>query len=76
MLSSIEGDHFEVNWGFDLNIGVGKYTLSVALHRGPDHTVECLHWKDSAIQFEVLGILGNTFAGICRLEPTFNIEHK
>ncbi len=75
-LSSNINQCFEVDWTFDLNIGVGGYTLSVALHRGPDHTVECLHWKDSVIQFEVLGVNGNVFAGICRLEPKFNINYK
>lgn len=75
-LSSNTNQLFDVDWTFDLNIGVGNYTLSVALHRGPDHTVECLHWKDSAIQFEVLGVSGNVFAGICRLEPKFNINYK
>tara|TARA_E500000178_G_scaffold356295_1_gene433052 strand:+ start:19899 stop:21092 length:1194 start_codon:yes stop_codon:yes gene_type:complete len=73
-LSPKKGAALDVDWNFDLNIGVGGYSLSVALHRGPDHTVECLHWQDAAMMFEITGFSGNAFAGLCRLEPTFNVQ--
>ena len=53
-----------------MNLGPGKYTLSVALHVGPDHTVECLHWEDATLEFEVAGIIGNNFVGLCKLDPS------
>ena len=61
---------FQANWSFVMNLGPGKYTLSVALHVGPDHTVECLHWEDATLEFEVAGIIGNNFVGLCKLDPS------
>ena len=64
---------FQVKWSFCMNLGPGKYTLTTALHIGPDHTVECLHWEDSTLEFEVAGILGPNFIGFCKLDPLINI---
>ncbi|SHO80674.1 Teichoic acid export ATP-binding protein TagH [hydrothermal vent metagenome] len=52
-----------------LNIGVGKYTITVAIHSRDTHLENCLHWLDNACSFEVAGTMGNVFTGICRLEP-------
>ncbi|OUW01410.1 MAG: hypothetical protein CBD16_05580 [Betaproteobacteria bacterium TMED156] len=60
-------------WNFVMNVGPGKYTLVTALHVGPDHTVECLHWKDATLEFEVAGINGPNFIGLCKLEPALEI---
>ena len=59
-----------------MNLGPGKYTLTTALHIGPDHTVECLHWKDATIQFEVAGVVGDNFTGLCRLTPSLKINRN
>jgi lipopolysaccharide transport system ATP-binding protein len=54
---------------FDLafDLGPGSYTLTVALHTGDSHVERCLHWKDRAAEFEIAGIRGEHFVGICRL---------
>ncbi len=64
---------FEANWDFIMNLGPGKYTLTVALHVGPDHTVECLHWDDATLEFEVAGIIGSNFVGLCKLDPSLTV---
>tara|TARA_B100001094_G_C18147925_1_gene781936 strand:- start:461 stop:1690 length:1230 start_codon:yes stop_codon:yes gene_type:complete len=61
---------FQANWDFIMNLGPGKYTLTAALHVGPDHTVECLHWEDATLEFEVAGVLGPNFVGLCKLDPS------
>ena len=61
---------FQANWQFIMNLGPGKYTLTAALHVGPDHTVECLHWEDATLEFEVAGVLGPNFVGMCKLDPS------
>jgi lipopolysaccharide transport system ATP-binding protein len=61
---------FQANWSFVMNLGPGKYTLTLALHVGPDHTVECLHWEDATLEFEVAGVLGPNFVGLCKLDPS------
>ncbi len=68
------GDKFDVNWEFNLNLGLGKYTVTAAIHTGPDHTKECLHWADSICGFEVAELGSKQFIGLCRLEPSLKIE--
>jgi lipopolysaccharide transport system ATP-binding protein len=37
------------------------------------HLENCLHWLDYACNFEVAGLLGDIFTGICRLEPKIDL---
>ncbi len=68
------GDLLDILWDFNLNLGLGKYTLTVALHLGPDHTVECLHWADAICSFDISEFDGSKFIGICSLKPTLVIN--
>jgi len=52
-----------------LNIGVGKYSITTAIHSNENHLDNCSHWLDHASNFEVVGIKGNLFIGVCKLEP-------
>jgi lipopolysaccharide transport system ATP-binding protein len=69
-IPSFANEMFQANWSFVMNLGPGKYTLTLALHVGPDHTVECLHWEDATLEFEVAGVLGPNFVGLCKLDPS------
>jgi lipopolysaccharide transport system ATP-binding protein len=51
------------------NLGVGKYSLTVAVHRDDTHVQDCYHWIDRSLSFEVLPGDGFTFVGLIRLEP-------
>jgi len=57
-----------------LNIGTGKYSITTAIHSEDKHLDDCSHWLDYAENFEVVGVLGSSFIGLCRLEP--NIRFK
>jgi len=57
-----------------LNIGVGKYTLSVAVHTNDTHLEHCSHFIENACNFEIAGIKGNYFIGLCRLTPSIDIK--
>lgn len=72
-IPSCKGGKFEAVWSFIMNLGPGKYTLTTALHVGPDHTVECLHWEDGILEFEVAGIIGPNFVGLCKLDPSLKL---
>nr|WP_282099127.1 ABC transporter ATP-binding protein [Thauera aromatica] len=58
----------------DIDIAPGKYTLTAALHAEHDHLDTCYHWKDVAANFEVAGVRGAPFAGVCRLRPVLRVE--
>lgn len=57
---------------FNMPLAPGKYTITLALHEGADHTRHCYHWWDNAIRFEVAGIQGATFGGLFDFRPHFN----
>ncbi len=57
------------SFSMPLNIGVGKYSLTTAIHSKDTHLENCSHWLDHASEFEVAGVKGNQFIGISRLEP-------
>jgi lipopolysaccharide transport system ATP-binding protein len=59
---------------FVMNLGVGKYTITAAIHSNDTHLQECSHWLDKAEEFEVAGIQGAYFIGLCRLEPTIAFD--
>ncbi len=64
------GERRSLRYRFPMRLAPGKYTITLALHDGADHTTNCYHWHDNAIGFEVAGITGTFFGGICDLAPT------
>jgi lipopolysaccharide transport system ATP-binding protein len=69
------GERKQMRYRFPMRLAPGKYTVTVALHEGADHTATCYHWRDNAVGFEVAGIHGAFFGGICDLSPSLeNIQ--
>ena len=69
-----KGQRCNVKYNIDeLNIGCGKYTLSVAAHKGDTHIEECYQWMDAIKSFEVVGPKDFSFVGICRLTPSITV---
>ncbi|NBB13542.1 ABC transporter ATP-binding protein [Pseudomonas sp. SLFW] len=64
------GERRTLRYRFPMRLAPGKYTITLALHDGADHTSNCYHWHDNAIGFEVAGITGTFFGGICDLAAT------
>lgn len=60
----------QLTFSLPMQLAPGKYTITLALHEGADHTRQCYHWWDNATSFEVAGIRGAQFGGICNLRPT------
>ncbi len=60
----------DINFCMPMILAPGKYTITLALHEGADHTDACYHWWDNAVQFEVSGIRGYSFNGVCNLNPS------
>jgi lipopolysaccharide transport system ATP-binding protein len=65
-----------LNVEFDMkfNLGVGKYTLTVAVHDNETHVDNCYHWVDFAAEFEIAVVKGAIFNGLCRLEPIIKVH--
>lgn len=56
-----------------LNIGIGKYSITAAVHSRDTHLENCSHWLDHACNFEVAGNIGNYFVGLSKLEPDIKV---
>lgn len=63
----------KVRFSFNMRLAPGKYTLTLALHSQHDHTEECYHWWDNAVSFEVAGVKGSPFAGVCDLAAEMEV---
>ena len=71
-----ENNSYICIYSFDLNIGIGKYSLGAALHTSDWHTELCYHWYDNAVSFDISGTRENLFIGLCRLVPEIVILKK
>ena len=64
-----QNHNHEITFQFQMNLGNGKYTITLAIHSNDTHLENCVHWIDDALEFEVAGVLNEQFIGLCRLEP-------
>ncbi len=62
-----------VDFVIDMAVAPGKYTLTAALHSRENHLEDCYHWYDNAAGFEVAGVSGASFSGVCRLHTQLRI---
>jgi len=65
---------YKIKFDLDLNIGIGKYSISTALTIGENHLNNCLHWMDFSQDFEILDTKDQQFIGLCRLKPTIHFN--
>lgn len=61
-----------VKISFPADLMPGKYTVTLALHSGLEHTENCYWWSDRHLQFEIAGYGDQVFGGLCRLPVTIS----
>ncbi|SFV55158.1 ABC transporter [hydrothermal vent metagenome] len=64
----------EYIFNFDANIGVGSYSITVAIHSGESHITDNYEWRDNALIFQVANPNKNEFIGTSWIAPT--LEYK
>ncbi|MGC1818503.1 MAG: ABC transporter ATP-binding protein [Casimicrobiaceae bacterium] len=63
------GERMLVEFAFrGLDLGVGSYSISAALHTGDRHTPTNFDWWDRALVFQVIAGAGPVSVGVCALE--------
>lgn len=67
------GDKIELEAKFDMNIGPGTYSISVALSSTETHLVKNFQWKDLALVFTVANIQYPTFVGSAWIPPSITM---
>lgn len=66
-------EEWEAIFYFPMDLAPGKYTVTIALHSQENHIENCYHWSDNLLGFEVAGIRGSLFSGVCRLHPELQV---
>lgn len=64
-----KGERIEYTFIFPANLGIGSYSISVALHTGDTHIVKNFEWRDLALVFHVVNVNRDTFVGLTWLPP-------
>ena len=63
------GDTLEYRFAFDANLGVGSYSVAVALHTTDSHMAHNYEWRDHALVFNVVNVDRPPFVGVSWLPP-------
>jgi lipopolysaccharide transport system ATP-binding protein len=66
--------NYRAAFNIAMEIAPGKYTITLALHSQDNHIENCYHWIDNEISFQVAGIIGDKFSGICRLDSKLTLS--
>lgn len=65
-----EGQRLSYRFRFPANLGVGSYSVAVALHASDNHIANNYEWRDLALLFNVVNMSENTFVGLAWIPPT------
>jgi lipopolysaccharide transport system ATP-binding protein len=68
------GGVFEYHFNFDANLGVGSYSVAVALHADDNHVSRNYEWRDLALVFNVVNSSKKEFVGLAWMQPTVEIN--
>ncbi|WP_267222271.1 ABC transporter ATP-binding protein [Dyella silvae] len=68
------GDEFELHARFAMNLGVGSYSVSVALSSTETHLVDNFEWRDLALIFTVANTQRAPFVGSTWVPPQVTID--
>jgi len=68
-LSVTGGAEYFIEFVARCDLGIGNYTMGVALHPGTSHLQRCFHWQEQVTTFEIIGNLGYHSVGAVKLYP-------
>lgn len=69
-----KGEEYDFSFGFDANLGVGSFSVTIALHDSDNHLQNNYEWRDNAIIFNVVNFSKPDFVGLACLEPSLEIK--
>lgn len=68
-----ENDSRTFSFAFSANLGVGSYSVAVALHTSGTHVGKNYEWRDLAVVFNVVNSDEKEFIGVAWLPPKLEI---
>lgn len=69
----VEGEELTFVMQFPANLGVGSYSVAIALHGESDHIANNYEWRELALVFSVVNLQYPEFVGSSWLNPTLRI---
>lgn len=69
-----KGEEYDFSFEFDANLGVGSFSVTIALHDSDNHLQNNYEWRDNAIIFNVVNFSKPDFVGLAYLEPSLKIK--
>lgn len=69
-----KGEEYDFNFEFDANLGVGSFSVTLALHDSDNHLQNNYEWRDNAIIFNVVNFSKPDFVGLAYLEPSLEVK--
>jgi lipopolysaccharide transport system ATP-binding protein len=73
MMQVQSGDCLDFHFTLPLNVGVGNYSICVAVHGGDSHLEENCDWWDRCLAIQVIAGAGPSFVGVAALPTTVDI---
>ncbi|WGK55941.1 ABC transporter ATP-binding protein [Pantoea sp. SS70] len=70
----LAGRKVEYEFTFDVNLGIGSYSLAVALHSSDTHVARNYEWRDLALVFTVVNSGKQSFIGVAWIPPQLEIK--
>ena len=67
-------EEYDFSFEFDANLGVGSFSVTLALHDSDNHLQNNYEWRDNAIIFNVVNFSKPDFVGLAYLEPSLEIK--
>lgn len=64
------GERLEYRFDFPANLGIGSYSIAVALHTTDSHISRNYEWRDLALVFNVVNVSREAFVGLAWIPPT------
>ncbi|MFJ4157070.1 ABC transporter ATP-binding protein [Pseudomonas sp. NPDC089752] len=64
------GTVLDYRFRFPVNLGVGSYSVAIALHTTDSHIADNYEWRDLALLFNVVNMSEKTFVGLAWIPPT------
>ena len=69
-----KGEEYDFSFEFDANLGVGSFSVTLALHDNDNHLQNNYEWRDNAIIFNVVNFSKPDFVGLAYLEPSLEVK--
>jgi lipopolysaccharide transport system ATP-binding protein len=74
ILAPRRGEQIDYSFRFPANLGVGNYSIAVALHKGEEHVAGNYEWRDLAYVFTMVNPAHSPFVGTSWLPPSLEVS--